>query len=371
MKKVYLVGQYVPAIKKSFENKGYKVIQGSEEELVQKADFAFSINFIPTIAEQCIDKGMMYISWIVDCPHTVLFSSKVSNRNNYIFIFDYQLYCRMAEKDSQAHFFYLPLACAYEEFCNCIESAGKRAEDFRSDVSFVGRLYSDPEHALYDQIHTFSGYVRGYLESMMEIQHKFWGVDLFREAISEQVWRQILTSVKWDLGNDYQGHERETMLNILNQKLAQRERMEVCNRLADKFDFVIYTPDDTSFQPKLKNRGYVDYLKEMPLVFSGSKINLNITLRSISSGIPLRCLDILGCGGFLLTNYQAELGEYFNDGTHLVVYQDFEDMERKIQYFLEHEQERQRIAQNGFERVKELFSYDNQIGKIIAVLEGV
>ena len=45
----------------------------------------------------------------------------------------------------------------------------------------------------------------------------------------------------------------------------------------------------------------------MPYVFRNSRINLNITLRSIKSGIPLRCMDIYGAGGFLLSNYQTDL----------------------------------------------------------------
>ena len=38
-------------------------------------------------------------------------------------------------------------------------------------------------------------------------------------------------------------------------------------------------------------------------MFANSKVNLNITLRNIKTGIPLRALDIMGAGGFLLTNY--------------------------------------------------------------------
>ena len=57
----------------------------------------------------------------------------------------------------------------------------------------------------------------------------------------------------------------------------------------------------------------------MPLIFRESKINLNITLRSITSGMPLRALDIMGAGGFLLSNYQQELAENYIDGEELVL----------------------------------------------------
>ena len=57
--------------------------------------------------------------------------------------------------------------------------------------------------------------------------------------------------------------------------------------------------------------GGVDTLKEMPKVFRQSKINLNLSTRSIKTGIPQRVWDILGAGGFLITNYQNELNKYF------------------------------------------------------------
>ena len=32
---------------------------------------------------------------------------------------------------------------------------------------------------------------------------------------------------------------------------------------------------------------------------------------ALKSGIPLRCMDICGAGGFLLSNYQADLYDVF------------------------------------------------------------
>ena len=59
--------------------------------------------------------------------------------------------------------------------------------------------------------------------------------------------------------------------------------------------------------PHVKNRGIADSERVMPKIFKCSKINLNMTLRSIKSGIPQRAFDIMGCGGFLMSNYQPEL----------------------------------------------------------------
>ena len=75
--------------------------------------------------------------------------------------------------------------------------------------------------------------------------------------------------------------------------------------------------------------GIVSYTAEMPDIFHTTKINLNITLRSITSGIPLRAIDILGCGGFLLSNYQPELCEYFTPDVDFVYFEDPDDLAEK------------------------------------------
>lgn len=57
-----------------------------------------------------------------------------------------------------------------------------------------------------------------------------------------------------------------------------------------------------------------------------SKINLNFTIPNIKSGIPLRVWDVLGAGGFLLTNYQAEIPYYFKEGEDLVCFDGIDDL---------------------------------------------
>lgn len=370
MKSVFFMERYTPILKEVFEKNGYRVTEGDLNKEAAKADIIFSINYEPKGAEYCFRNNKKYASWIVDCPHTVLYHKTFHYESNYIFLFDYNLYCQMLEREPVPNLYYLPLAADAAGFQKAIQNAQGDIKPYQSDVSFVGRLYRDEEHALFDKIEYLPPYVRGYLDSLMHIQRKMWGVDILKESISNQVWEQLEKYVKWNLKDEYEDHYKETMLNILHQKVAQQERMEMCSMLAKEFDFALYTGDTTEFDPNIINRGYVDYLKEMPLVFANSKININLTIRSISSGIPLRCLDIVACGGFLLTNYQMEIAEYFVDGKEVVIYTDFQDMKEKIRYYLEHEDERRCIAERGREKAVAEFSYEKQIGKMLAALEG-
>lgn len=332
-------------------------------------EMIFSFDYCPNLGQASYDLGLIYISWALDCPHAPLWSKTSRYPNQYLFVFDKKQY-RMLLARGMKNVYYLPICTDVDGFLECIRlDDGKSREKFGTDVAFVGNLYNDPDHSIYDSIHFQSQYLKGYLESLMNIQRKIWGVDLIGECVNDKVWKELKKEVIWDLNNQYEDDVYEVMMtNIFGQKIAQLERMEACSYLAEHFQFALYTDSDTSFCKKIENRGHVDYISEMPLVFHYSKINIHITLRSIPSGMSLRVLDVLACGGFLLTNYQPEIAEYFVDGEELVMYSDFEDMYEKIAYYLSHEEERQRIAEAGFQKVNAMFRYENGVRQIVEVL---
>ena len=73
----------------------------------------------------------------------------------------------------------------------------------------------------------------------------------------------------------------------------------------------------------------------------------------------------MGAGGFLLTNYQNDFAMHFVDGEDYVSYSDREDMLNKIKYYLEHEDERKLIAENGCRKVREEHTYTQRLSEII------
>ena len=128
------------------------------------------------------------------------------------------------------------------------------------------------------------------------------------------------------------------------------------------------TDDEKRMLPNVEFMGPVDYLTEMPQVFRASKINLCPVLKANRSGIPLRALDIMGCGGFLLSSYQLELAEYFIDGQECVMYTSLEDAIEKAAFYLQNDDIRQQIARNGIARIEADFKYED---RIVRLLEGI
>lgn len=68
--------------------------------------------------------------------------------------------------------------------------------------------------------------------------------------------------------------------------------------------------------------------------------------------VRLRDFEVPMSGGFYMVEYMEELEEFFDIGNEIVCYTDKEDMLEKIRYYLEHDDERERIRLAGYERCR-------------------
>lgn len=106
---------------------------------------------------------------------------------------------------------------------------------------------------------------------------------------------------------------------------------------------------------------------DMPILYSSAKINLNCTLQDCIDWdvITLRTYEVLACKGFLITDTVPVAKKTMQDC--MVFTEGGEELKEQIAYYLAHDEERQAIAQNGYEyviqngsieaRAKELINY--------------
>lgn len=336
----------------------------------ENPDYLFSIDYFPLIASIAQTCALPYLTWIYDSPHNTLYSKTVGYRGNYIFVFDQKL-CKAIEAWGIDRVFYMPLGVDYESMQQVIHHASLQERSaYRAEVSFVGRFYAD-RYNEYDKLKSMreEHYEKA---QMLVAQQKFcYEENLIRPVLQEQntLTEAIVQAANLELGPKYERCPGGMAAALLGRQVTAEERRELLEAVSEQFPLAIYTDSDIAGLSKAENRGYVDYLSQMPLVFRESKINLNITLRTIESGIPLRALDIMASGGFLLSNYQPELAEWFVDGEELVLFHSKEDCLAKIEYYLAHEEERRRIAQKGQKKVKEQFLLRCQCSKIMEKAE--
>ena len=333
-----------------------------EKELGRETyDFVFSFNYFPDISEVCQRAETRYLSWVYDSPYIDAYSYTVLNRCNHIFLFDYAVYEELKQGGiGTVH--YLPLAVNE-----------KRLADFDSfrknpgtEISFVGSLYTEQKHRIYDKFENVSPYARGYLEGIVQAQKRVYGYNFLREVLTQDIVDELQKVYPTNPdASTVMPPEAVYADYVFSRKVTVLERREILALLGEKYRVSLYTNDRTVRIPGVRNLGAIDYYRDMPRIFADSRINLNISLKSIRTGIPLRAWDIMGSGGFLLTNFQPEFLNYFEPDVDFVYYDDYEDLAGKVDYYLTHEGERRDIAASGCEKVRAEHTFEKRVDEMI------
>ena len=324
-------------------------------------DVVFSFNYFPVISNVCKREDIRYISWIYDSPYVMLYSYTVVNPCNTIYIFDRALYQEFHDAGIQT-VRYLPMAADTDRL-DRLTAGGVDSCEY--NVSFVGSLYTE-EHNFFERMTGLSPYSRGYLDALMSAQMKIQGYNFVQESLSP-IMEDLYRALPMDPNPDgVESREYLYAQYVINRKITGLERADLIGAVAGQFPFDLFTQNRGFTGNNLRNHGTVDYYTQMPLVFRRSRINLNISLRSIKSGIPLRAFDIMGSGGFLLSNYQADYLEHFVPGEDFVYYESRENLLDKIGYYLEHEDERRAIAASGHDKVAAAHTFRHRVREMLA-----
>lgn len=342
------------------------------EEIVKtiaedKYDFVFSFNYFPVISIACNACRIKYISWTFDSPFIQLYSNTVGYPYNYVFIFDRGTCQDLWDKGIRT-VYYLPMAAPVERY-DRYDETNEVKDLFQTQISFVGSTYWEKKHRFFERLGAVSPKTQGYLDGCIQMQKQIYGEFLLEKAIIPEIMEDMMAHCPLEVNED--GFERLEWVYahyFLARQVTALERMEILDLLSKKYSVDLYTYEPTPELSSVRNRGTVEVMEEAPMVYRCSKINLNITLRSILTGIPLRSFEIMGNKGFLLSNYQEDYLEYFNDGEDFVYYTDYEDLERKAEYYLSHEKERQEIAENGYRKVKCGHTYRKRVDAMMDMI---
>lgn len=322
-------------------------------------DYVFSINFVPIISKVCNLYHQKYMCWTVDHPSLQLYSKDLGNLYNRVFMFDRMQYEKFYPVNPEG-IFYMPLGCDYS-FYRSITVTPEERKKYQCDISFIGSTYQ--EKCKYNQIQNLPEYIKGYVDGLIHAQMNIYGYNLLADSMSEQFCTEFKKYANWgNLPKDYEEDSLGLIADCyIGEKCTEQERIYTLQNISEHFDMDIYTTSDMSAIPKIHNKGIADSVTMMPKIFQCSRINLNMTNRPIRSGLPQRIFDIMGAGGFLLTNYQPELPEYFEIGKEVAVYESQQDLLEKIAYYLEHEEERQEIAANGRRAIEQRHQYAQRL----------
>ncbi len=312
-------------------------------------DALMSINYWPLLSEMCEKYGKKYVAWCYDNPLNVMnIEDTLENKCNYVFLYDRIQYETYRAKGYET-VYHLPLGINGDRLKK-IELTPSDRNKYGAQVAFVGSLY---ESRLAEILNPLNDYTKGMLHAAMDAQDLIYGWYLLEEAVTTKLMDDINAQYKKICPETQFVLSREALIFAMASEITRRNRLVLLSLCGERYDTRLYSSQDSTMLAKVKKSGRVDYVDEMPKVFACTKINLNPSLRCIQSGIPLRAFDIMGAGGFLLSNYQHELVELFEHEKEMVVYESIEDAIAKIDFYLKHEEIRQNIEKAGRKKVLE------------------
>lgn len=333
-------------------------------------DFVFSFNFLPVVSKVCNQAGVIYVSWIYDNPEIFLYSYQVINKCNIVLMFDSKQYeiFKSGRIDTVE---YMPLAASVRRLDRLVPDDDQKKK-FGTDISFVGSLYTERIPYYERMLPKLRPYTVGYLEALIRAQLQIYGCNFIEECLTPDIVDDIRKATNiYPYPDSAETPEYLYANYIINRQATIIERKEILTLIGSRHPLRLYTyTQNSAFEPAgVQNMGPADYFEEMPYIFKLSRINLNITLRSIQHAIPLRAYDILGAGGFLLSNYQVDLCRHFIPGEEFVYFEDRDDLLSKIDYYLSHEDERAAIAQNAHDKIALEHTFDVRLKQIFELVE--
>lgn len=332
-----------------------------EKEIVGKTyDFAISTNFYPVLARLCNEHKIKYIAWTYDTPMNVLPCDEMKYETNFIFLFD-RMEVAKYEKLGYQRFYHMPLGVNTKRL-----DLIRPDKQYGGDVAFLGKLYRSQLPYIKQGL---ASEMVGYIDKLVEVQKGIIDSYVVDDLISDTIIGEM--NREYAVSGINLTINKEQLSYAIAEYVTYLDRVSLLEIMGRHVDTHLYTYDigdlERSLLPDVKIHGPLDYKTQMPSLFKTAKINLSSSLRSARSAMSLRALDVLGCGGFLLSNAQPELQEHFEDKKEVVLYRDFGEAVELAEYYLKHDDERDKIAAAGYERVKRDFRYEDKLREMLKI----
>ncbi|WP_026650960.1 CgeB family protein [Butyrivibrio proteoclasticus] len=330
----------------------------------EKIDIAMTMDFCPSIARACAEKGVPYAAWIYDSPIQAIFHEEAKQDTNYFFVFDrYQL--EEFKKLGFTHVYYLPLAANVTR-TGQLSITKEDEREFYCDISFVGMQYIDGRYAMYrDRLEPeFRNQLEGFALNMLGHWDK---EDRVHEKMPQELI-DAMVGLSEDEPVKLTGMPNRIYFEsvVVPRAVAYTERRLMIEKVADLHPrWYGSKAEEKDMIPGVEYLPRLTYEDRLPKAYYLSRINLSTCLHSISSGLPLRVFDIMGAGGFILSNYQPEMDDLFKVGKEIVVYHDFDEMKDLAKYYLKHETERLQVLAAGYKRVCRDYTFPVGVKRII------
>jgi hypothetical protein len=154
---------------------------------------------------------------------------------------------------------------------------------------------------------------------------------------------------------------------------VHRAGTAMLERLADSTPLEVwgYGVDALAARSPLRSRHHGEaWGLDMYRVLASSRVVVNRHI-DVAEGYAnnMRLYEATGVAAVVVTERAPNLPDLFEEDSEIVTYGDVDELESKLAYLLQHDDERQRIAAAGQARTLAAHSYRNRIAELVQILE--
>ncbi len=328
------------------------------------ADAVFTLDFYPWIADLCVGRKILYLSWIYHYPAYSLYSVSMVHETNRVFTADPDL-AALFQSSGIGHVFYLPYAVDPDRFREI------RIDDLpfeKPNISYVGEIGMDKKDAARALFADAKDSTQGYLDGLAAAQCGLYGANIMEEPLPDYIMAD-LKEVCPIPKNDRNVAAEEWIYSqyLMLPLVTLRERLNALFRAGAVAKLHIFSGEMMELDTGEQYHTVPDDAM-LPKIFAATAVNLVIPDRTVHGTILPEVFEILASGGLLFAPYQSDLLQHFEHQKELALYTNYNEYVEGLQFYLANPAERNRIASEGRKIVLEHHTYDNRIGEILKVL---
>lgn len=138
------------------------------------------------------------------------------------------------------------------------------------------------------------------------------------------------------------------------------------------FDINIWGPRWPNIKGKLRKHVHSasSYERRYVEIMNKSKITLNWHHMQTIVAANFRVFEAPACKTFLLTDHTKDMPNLFKLGKEMVCFRNMKELKELVQYYLENEKERNKIAEAGYRRVLKEHTQHHRIKKVVKTIFG-
>lgn len=146
-------------------------------------------------------------------------------------------------------------------------------------------------------------------------------------------------------------------------------RIEALEALRD-FDLGIWSVHDAPAGLQAKVRGQA-LGEDMLDVLSAAKMTVNVHGDFMRYGGNMRLFEAAGVGVLQLADDLPGTRQWFTDGETIALFKDVDELRTKARYYLDHDAEREALAQRAREHVYQHHTYEQRVTRLEALLSTI